>query len=225
MGFLIEKTELNRFVTSDGLVEYFKKNSIEMVDYYSKSTKECLNVSVKNIKTGGFYHLISQNKSNWMRNSPVFVADYKKVGTTIIILAVNMNLIPLQIRTLFFDKFITEKDFEKDSFLKVSFTGIYNELKNIGFEYSLMEFDVSKILIAHKISMSILPKFLISQHPTNTYDPKKLSEIWKSKIGKQAERDAEMQSSSLEDFYNIHFNIDSKYESLKKHIERLRRNL
>jgi len=225
MGFLLEKTDLNRLVNADGLVEYFKKNSIEMVDYYSKSTKECLNISVRNIKPGGFYHLISQNKSNWMRNAPVFVADYKKVGTGIIILAVNMNLIPLQIRALLFDKFITEKDFDKDSFLKVNFNGMYNELKNIGFEYSLMEFDASKIILAHKISLSILPKFLISQHPTNTYDPKKLSEIWKSKIGKQTERDAEMQKSSLEEFYNIHFEIDSKYENLKKHIERIRKNL
>jgi len=38
-----------------------------------------------------------------------------------------------------FDKFITEKDFEKNNFLEVNFQGMYTELLRYGFEYSIQE--------------------------------------------------------------------------------------
>lgn len=222
MGYLIEKTDLNN---GDGLAENFKKNSIELVGMYSKSSDDVQNVRIANIKSGGFYHLTCVNESNWMRNSPVFIVDYRKVADKIIFFGVNLNFIPLEVRILFFDKFISEKDYEKNNFIKATFDGVYSELRSIGFEYALMEFDASKIIFAHKISMYILPKFLISAHPTNKYDPKKLFSIWQSKIEKQAERDSDMKKVLLDDLYDVRKEINEKYDSLKNHIMRLRRNL
>lgn len=225
MGYLIEKTSLKLLLNGNGLVENFHNNSAELVTLYGKSTKDVLNVPIKNILPGGFYHLISTNESNWMRNAPVFIVEYKKIFDKIIFLGINLNFIPLEVRVLFFDKFITEKDFEKDNFIKSSYEGVYNELRSIGFEYSLMEFDASKIILAHKISMYMVPKFLISQHPTNKYDPKKLLEIWNAKISKNKERDNEMKKLIIEDLYNVNKEIDQKYEMLRNHILRVRRNL
>lgn len=225
MGYLIEKTKLKLLLNGNGLVENFHNNSLELAGMYQKSSKDVLSVPIKNITPGGFYHLISANESNWMRYAPVFIVEFKKISNKIIFIAVNLNFIPLEIRVLFFDKFIIEKDFEKDSFIKVNYTGIYNELRSIGFEYSLMEFDASKILFAHKISMDMVPRFLISAHPTNKYDPKKLMEIWNVKISKNKERDEEMKKLSLEDIYNVNTEINNKYDVLKNHIMRVRRNL
>lgn len=225
MGYLIEKTKLKLLLNGNGLVENFHNNSLELAEMYQKSSKDVLSIPIKNITPGGFYHLISVNESNWMRYAPVFIVEFKKISNKIIFIAVNLNFIPLEIRVLFFDKFIIEKDFEKDTLLKVKYTGIYNELRSIGFEYSLMEFDASKILFAHKISMDMVPRFLISAHPTNKYDPKKLMEIWNVKISKNKERDEEMKKLSLEDIYNVNTEINNKYDVLKNHIMRVRRNL
>lgn len=225
MGYLTEKTALKLLVNGNGLVENFQKNSIELVNMYSKTSPDVQVVRIQNIKSGGFYHLTCLNESNWMRNAPVFIVDYRKVSGKIIFFGVNLNFIPLEIRVLFFDKFISEKDFEKNNFIKATFDGVYNELKSIGFEYALMEFDASKIVFAHKISMYMLPKFLISAHPTNKYDPRKLYSIWKTKIETSKQRDQEMQQVMLEDFFNVQKDINDKYVALKDHIMRVRRNL
>lgn len=225
MGYLLEKTTLNLLVNGDGLADNFVKNSIELVEMYSKSSKDVEVTRIANIKTGAFYHLTCINESNWMRNAPVFIVDYRKVSSKIIFFAINLNFIPLQLRALFFDKFISEKDFEQNNFLRTKYQTVYNELKSIGFEYSLMEFDASKIIFAHKISMGILPKFLISAHPTNKYDPSKLFSIWKAKIEKSQQRDEEMKKVILEDFFDTQKDITDKYDQLRNHILRVRRNL
>jgi hypothetical protein len=225
MGYLIEKSKLRNLVTGDGLAEIFIKNSTSLYYEYQKSSDDVMSMSVKKMFPGAFYHITSENESNWMRNSPIFLVDFKKVLTNTILLAVNLNLIPLEVRVLFFDKFISERDFEKNNYLRVSYTKVYEELRSIGFEYALMEFDASKILMCHKISMNKLPTFLLSAHPTNKYDPMKLFSIWKVKLEKSAARDAEMQKANLEDFYDVKKTLDGKYEALKGHIQRIRRNL
>lgn len=239
MGYLIEKTALKLLVNGDGLVDNFIKNSTELAQLYTKSTDDVKVVSSNNVKVGGFYHLVSQNKSNWMRNAPVFVVSQKKnvnfqieedngiikSGVVDLIYAINLNLIPLEVRVLFFDEYISEKDFEKDNFLKVSHEGVSNALKSIGFEYALMPFIKNKIIFSHKISMHMVPKFLIHQHPTNKYDPKKLLQIWESKIQNSNQRDAEMKKAIIDDFTDYKKDVDGKYKLLKEHIMRLRRNL
>jgi hypothetical protein len=225
MGQLSERVKLSLLVNGNGKVENFKNNSLYFYDNYTnKSSDEIRSIDTKNVVPGGFYFLHYQNDSNWMKYSPVFVGDYKKFSNKIIIFALNFNFIPLEIRVLIFDKFIIDKDFERDNLLKVDFEGLYNELRKVGFEYALMEYDASKIVLAHKIKLDLLPRFLYHQHPINKYDPDKLLQIWEAKIEARDQRHKEMMSALISEFYDVKFDISEKYDVLKGHIQRIRRN-
>ena len=153
---LSELVKLNLSVHGKDVVDAFKNNSLYFYDLYTKSTDDFKVVETKDIYPGGFYFLHYNDTSNWMRYSPVFIAGYKKFSNKIIILAINFNFLPMEIRVLLFDKFITKNDFDNDRnniFLKVDYGGVYNELRKLGFEYALMEFDASKVELAHKVSL------------------------------------------------------------------------
>ena len=139
----------------------------------------------------------------------------------IIILGVNFNFIPLELRSSIFDKFITEDNFEDNDVLEVNFKGMYYELLKYGFDYSIQEYNVAQIKIVRQINLEILPRFLYSSHPKNTYDPKKLMEIWETKLASKEERHREIISSILSDFYDISKDISNQYQALKEHISRL----
>lgn len=171
-----------------------------------------------------FYHFEYLDDSNWMKWSPVFVSDFKKVGNKIVFFAVNFNFIPLEVRALIFDKYMIEENFEKNTPLEVSYTGVYDELRRNGFEYSLVEYDASLLNKVHRIHMETVPRFLISQHPKNKYDPKALFNIWKVKIDNRDKRNQEMMKLSTDDFFNFRKEISDKYEVLKKHIQRIHNN-
>ncbi len=224
MGELIERSKLSLLVNGNGVEENYKNNSLWFYDKYSKSSELVQSINVKDIYPGGFYFFHYQDSSNWLKWAPVFVADFKKFSNKIIIFAVNFNFIPLEIRVGIFDKFIQSDDFEKNSLLAVTYQGMYNELKSLGFEYALMEFDALRIERVHRIHLDILPRFCYHQHPMVKYDPKKLIDIWNAKIAKSADRHKEIMSSSLEEFYDIKFDIDEKYKTLKNHIQRIRNN-
>ena len=99
---------------------------------------------------------------------------------------------------------------------------MYLELKSLGFEYALVEYNAIQIVKAHRISVNSLPRFLYSQHPQNKYDPKKLLQIWKSKLGKRAERDNEISQATIDDFFDVTKDISEKFTHLEAHIKRLR---
>jgi hypothetical protein len=105
--------------------------------------------------------------------------------------------------------------------LEVDFKGMYTELLRYGFEYSIQEYNVSQIIQIHRISLNILPTFLYSSHPLNKYDPKKLMEIWESKLANKEKRHQEISLSLLSEFYDVNNEIDSKYQVLRDHIKRL----
>lgn len=225
---LSELVKLNLSVHGKDVVDAFKNNSLYFYDLYTKSTDDFKVVETKDIYPGGFYFLHYNDTSNWMRYSPVFIAGYKKFSNKIIILAINFNFLPMEIRVLLFDKFITKNDFDNDRnniFLKVDYEGVYNELRKLGFEYALMEFDASKVELAHKVSLGLLPRFLYHQHPINKYDPGKLISIWEAKIDKREERHKEMTLAILSEFYDVNNEILEKYNVLKGHIQRIRRNM
>jgi hypothetical protein len=225
MGELVERVKLNLLVNGDGVVDNFKNNSLFFLEKWSKSDDSVKNISVKDIYPGGFYFLQYADSSNWMKFAPVFVTSFKKFDNKIVLLCVNFNFIPIEVRVMIFDKFITEKDFEKDNFLPVDYEGMYNELNRIGFAYALMEFNLSQVFICHKIRLDMLPRFLYSQHPKATYDPKKLIEIWEAKIETRDERHKEMMLATLSDFYDINNEISEKYDLLKGHISRIRSSI
>lgn len=224
MGELLERTKLSLLVNGNGIVDNYKNNSLWFYEQYQKSSDEIKNINVKDLYPGGFYFIHYKDSSNWMKYAPIFVADFKKFSNKIIIFAVNFNFIPMELRVLIFDKFIKAEDFEKNNLLKVSFEGVYNELRSVGFEYALMEFDALNIEIIHRIHLEQLDRFFYHQHPKATYDPKKLISIWQAKIEKREDRHKEMMSSLVEEFYDLNFDINEKYTVLKKHIDRIRAN-
>lgn len=225
MAELSERTKLSILTYGQNVADNFKKNSIYFYNLYSKSVASFKETDVSKIQKGGFYFLHYLDDSNWMKWSPVFVADFKKFSNKIVLFCVNLNLIPLEVRVLLFDDFIKKEDFEKDNFLKVDLEGIYNQLRKLGFEYSLMEYVVSRVKLAHKVSLDLLPRFLYHQHPINKYDPNKLMEIWESKLKDREIRHQEMTVALINEFFDINSEISDKYNSLRTHIERLQRNI
>lgn len=225
---LSELVKINVKTYGNDIVDTFKNNSLYFLDLYNKSIDDFKVIPITEILSGGFYFLTYLDNSNWMKYAPVFVVSYKKLSNKIIIMAINFNFIPLQVRVLLFDKFITQKDFEtdkNDTFLKVDYEGVYNELRKLGFEYALMEFDTSRIELSHRVSLLLLPRFLYHQHPINKYDPGKLMSIWEAKIENREQRHKEMTLAILSDFYDVNNEISEKYDVLKGHIQRIRRNM
>ena len=225
MGELAERVKINLLVNGNGIPDNFKNNSLYFYNKYQSSTPEVTAISVGDIYPGGFYFLHYLDTSNWMQFSPIFVSDYKKFSNKIVIFAINFNFIPIEIRTLIFDKYISEQDFENDNLLKVDYKGVYDELRKLGFEYAMMEFDASRVKLVHKIQLELLPRFLYSQHPKNVYDPKKLIEIWEAKISNRDERHKEMMMASIDEFFDINNDISEKYSVLRNHVSRIRNNM
>lgn len=224
MSELIERTKLSRLVHGKDIVDYYKNNTLFMYEKYKNSDKDCEAISVSDIQKGGFYFFQYMDDSNWMKWSPVFCCDYRKFSNVIIVMGVNFNFIPLELRDKIFDKFITEKDFEKNSFLEVDFKGMYTELLKYGFEYSIQEYNAAQLKQVHRISLELLSRFLYSSYPKNKYDPNKLVEIWEKKLETRDERHAEIIKSILSEFYELDKDISEKYSVLKGHIQRLQKS-
>ena len=225
MGELVDRVGLRMLVDGNGLADNFKNNSLYFYDKYQKSDDLVRAIGVNNIIPGYFYHFHYLDSSNWMMWSPVFVTNYKKVSNQIIIFAVNFNFLPLEIRVYLFDKYMDRQNFEKEAELKVTYEGMYSELKRYGFEYALVEYNAIQIKLVHRIKMDLIPRFLISAHPKNKYDPAKLFEIWQVKIKDRDKRDNEMMQATIDDFFDYKGEISEKYILLKDHIKRIQYNM
>ena len=223
MGILLNK--INDLNTSNGdIVNNFKDISLFFYEKYTKSDDMVKSISVSDMQLGGFYFIHYRDDSNWMEWSPVFTVDFKKFSNLNILFGLNFNFIPLEIRVSIFDKYISEKDFEKNKLLNVNYQGVYKELIKYGFEYSIVEYNLNQINYVHKISMEVLPRFLYSQHPKNIYDPKKLYQIWKSKISTKIERDKEINKMLISDFFKMTNDILKNYNQLESHIDRIQKS-
>jgi hypothetical protein len=225
MSELLERVKLNALVYGNGIAENFKNNSLYFYNKFSQSDKEVTSISVGQMKLGGFYHLHYLDDSNWMKYSPIFTVDFKKLENLIIIIGVNLNFIPIEVRVTIFDKFIKEDDFENDRLLAVSFEGVYNELLKYGFEYSIVEYNAAQIKLVHKINMNSVPRFIYSGHPKNKYDPNKLYEIWTAKLGGRSKRDSEMNKLLMDDFTKASDEISENFKMLKNHIQRVKKSI
>ena len=225
MAELIERVKLSLLANGDGIPENFKNNSLFFYDKYQKSAKDVESVNITDIYPGGFYFFHYRDDSNWMKFSPLFVVSFKKFNDQIVLFALNFNFLPIEIRTMIFDKYILPEDFEKNNFLKVDYQGMYDEVRKLGFEYALMEFNAIQIVRVHRIHLELLSRFLYSQHPKNTYDPNKLNQIWVAKLGNRDQRHKELMSSALNEFYDVNHEISDKYNVMRDHIKRLQTSL
>lgn len=223
MAELLERVKLSNMVNGSNIFDVFKKNSLFLFESLKTTNLDIKAISVKDIKIGGFYFIHYNDKSDWMKYSPIFVVDFKQFNSLNIILAINFNFIPLEIRVSIFDKYIKENDFEKDTYLKVNYQGMYSELIKYGFEYALVEYNILSILLCHKITLNILPRFFYSGHPIIKYDPKKLYGIWLAKIKTRDKRNNELSKSLISDIYNLSNDINENYNQLKDHIKRIQK--
>lgn len=220
MGELLNIIEAK--LKSNSISELYKENTMYFFDTYKKSSKLVLNIPIPKIQLGGFYFLHYEDDSNWMKYSPVFIADFKKFDSLIIIYAINFNFIPLEIRSTIFDKFIIKEDLEKNRLLAVDYEGVYKALLKYGYEYALVEYNLKQVKLVHKIDTSLAPDFIYSGYPINKYDPIKLYSIWKKKLETNEKRHEEMMKAVIKDFYVIEEEMSKDYEALKKHADRVR---
>jgi hypothetical protein len=225
MGELLERVRLSNLVNGDGIADAYKKNSVYFYEKYQRSDQEVEAVSLSRIQAGRFYFFHYLDDSNWMKYSPVFVISIKKFENLMIVMAMNLNFVPLEVRTSVFDNIIIEQNFEKNVALKVDYNGIYQRLRSYGFEYSIVEYNLAQIKLCHLIDMGSIPRFLYAGHPQNRYDPKKLYSIWKAKIKDRDKRDAEMSSALIKDFFEASDEITKNYDVLRGHIQRLQTSL
>ena len=225
MGELLERVKLSNLVNGDGIADAYKKNSLYFYNKYQKSDLEVQAIPLSKIQAGRFYFFHYLDDSNWMKYSPVFVISVKKFENLQIVMAMNFNFVPLEVRTSVFDNIIIEQNFEKDIPLKVDFNGVYQRLRSYGFEYSIVEYNLAQIKLSHKIEMRSVPRFLYAGHPKNKYDAKRLYGIWRAKIKDRDKRDAEMSSALIMDFFEASDEITENYDVLRGHIQRLRTSL
>lgn len=225
MGELLERSNLGKLVYGAGLYENYKNNSFYFYNKYKESDDLVTNISPGAMQMGGFYFLEYLCDSNWMGFSPIFTLQVKKFSNYIILYALNFNFLPIEVRIALFDKFIDESDFEKNKLLEVDFEGVYKELQKFGFEYGIVEYNLSQAKVVHKINMEVVPRFLYSGHPINKYDPKKLYQIWKAKIFNQKNRHEDMMKSSVDDFLKMNEEFETELKSMKDHVIRLKRTI
>jgi hypothetical protein len=112
MAELMERVKLSLLYNGNGIPDNFKiilcSSMISI-----KVCKDVESINTKDIYPGGFYFLHYKDDSNWLKYAPVFMVDFKKFEDKIILLAVNFNFVPIEIRVMLFDKFISKDDFEK----------------------------------------------------------------------------------------------------------------
>src|ERR1035437_3481647 len=157
MGLLLQTLK-----SKGNIVTQYKDNTNFFGQAYSQNSADGVKtVSKGKMQIGRFYFLHYADDSNWMQFSPIMAVGLKRLNNMFIIQAINLNFIPLQIRSLFFDKFL--KDFEKeDQFNWVTYKNVYAELLKIGYEYALVEYNFAMIHLVHKIDLHVIDRFLYS---------------------------------------------------------------
>lgn len=220
MGELADIAKLEKLVRED-----YYKNSDYFARKYTKSDDEVTSVQLSSIQFGSFYFLHYNDDSNWMKYSPIFAVSFKKVNNLIILYGINLNFIPIELRIQLFDKFIDKRNFEKDIPLSVDLKGVYTELLKFKLEYALVEYVLQNVLLAHRIKMSSVPRFLYSGHPVNKYDPKKLYSIQMAKSADRSKRHDEMSKLLMSDLIEINEEISDKFDVLKSHVKRVQNNI
>lgn len=221
MGVLIDMIKSDSKGSS--IPKYFKDNTQMMYNKYRKPDDTVKSIPIKNMAEGRFYFLIYKDESNWMQYSPIFFTDYKKFDNKIIAYGVNMNFLPLDIRSGFFDQFINNLE-DNYQLKSVTFEGTYKQLIKVGWEYSLVEYDLSRLVQVYEIDIQILCNFLYSTYPKVKYNPEKLYDIWKKKLSTKEARHQEMITQLSTDFYKVTDEIREKYDELSNHLKRVERN-
>lgn len=225
MGILRDKLQE---LTKVGIPKFFKDNSLSYYQLYkSPDNDKVIPCGISDIHNGGIYFLYYKDESNWMQLSPILCADVRDKR---IVFGANLNFLPLEIRLELFDDMVIELDNNNKQsegfppFHFLNFEKVYKKLIRLGFEYAIVEYDLTRIIQVFKIKYGELPNWIYSQHPKNIYDPIKLYSIWSSKLENRPERHKELINKLVEDFYNVTDELIDNSTTLKGHFQRLQRN-
>jgi len=222
MGILIDAVNIE---SSNNIVQYFKDNTTELYNNYMNPDGKLIKVTpVSKMIHGRFYFMNYYDESNWMQYSPIFFVDHKEFDGKIIGYGINMNFIPLEIRTGIFDKYLDDLE-DENQFVNINFESAYKMLLKVGYEYALVEYNMEQVARSYSVSIELLPKFLYSTWPSIKYDPLNLYKIWMKKIETRDERHQEIIAMQASDFYEATDEIKEQYTSLKGHLQRIQRNL
>lgn len=228
MGELIDVIENQ---SKGNIVSYYKENTTLLYNYYKginphpdMAPKYAVKpLPISKMTDGTFYFMTYKDESNWMQYSPIFFVDWKEFEGKIIGYGVNLNFIPFEVRAAIFDEMLPNLE-EEDQINGISFEDMYKRLLRVGYEYSLVEYDIERIESVFHISVHILPRFLYSSHPKNKYDPKKLYSIWIKKLETRELRHQEIISQLADDLFKTTEEIEMKYDALSDHMKRFKRN-
>lgn len=218
MGVLSK--QIKEQLGSMSIPDFYKNNTILFLNKFKNPDDKCNIVPISDIFIGGVYFILYLDDSNWMKYSPVFVVEYKMRK---MIFGVNFNFLPLEIREAFFDKILINLT-DNQQMLNISLELVYKQLIRFGFEYSIVEYDISRIKAVYHIDISMLSNFIYSGHPKNKYDPNKLYSIWEKKLSTKEARHKEMTQTVLSDFYEVKKDLLDEMSVLKEHFNRFKRN-
>lgn len=221
------KNKIEELLKNRNEAEFFKENSMSLYDDFKKGNGDVNIIPVSKMYKGGVYFLLYQDESNWMKYSPILAADIRDKR---IIFGINFNFLPLDIRVDVFDNITTSMEDNNDQgkgttpYNQITFEKAYKLLLRHGFEYAIVEYDISRIERVYEIEYDAVSYFVYSQYPSNIYDPIKLYSIWEAKLEKRPERHQEMIVKLVKDFYDVTDELIDSSEALKGHFQRLKRN-
>jgi hypothetical protein len=228
MGELREKIKQN-IKKDSGISSHYKKNSLKFFELYNNPDNEIVqSINLSEMNIGGIYFMYYKDESNWMRYSPILMADHRDKR---LIFGVNLNFLPLEQRSNLFESLIVDVNHlnnkqpsNTEPFKFIDFEMVYKKLIRFGFEYSLVEYSLDRIVGVFRINFINLDEWIYSGHPKNIYDPVKLYDIWSKKIKNRPERHKELITKLVEDFYNVTDELIEESNVLKDHLKRLKRN-
>lgn len=225
MGVLRSKIQE---LTKNGVPTFFKENCMTYYNLYKSPDMDIVKPSpISNMYNGGIYFIYYKDESNWMKLSPILCADIRDKR---IIFGINLNFLPLEIRMDLFDGIVSNLEDNNNQsngmtpFHFLNFETAYKLLLRRGFEYAIVEYDMSRIVQVFEIKYENLPTWIYSQHPKNIYDPIKLYQIWSVKLKDRPERHKDLINKLVEDFYNVTDELIDNSTALKGHFKRLQRN-
>lgn len=204
-------------------------NSEFIINSLNNSTNFIKPINLTAIEKGKFYFIfydINGKTSNMEKFNPLFVIDWVDKNNTRFLYGVSINFIPINIRVVFFnmlcnfnlDSIEKNMDLTLDKeygFKEIDFTNIYKLLYNIGFEWSIRQFDITKINKVYSISTNVLTKFItMSTAKLTGVNDGKIIEIWNKKIQEQEERHKKIIDELLGDYKNMEKELNKTYTTL-----------
>lgn len=195
---------------------------------------------LRNLERGKFYFImydLNGKTSRMEKFNPLFIVDWFDLQGTRMIYGVSSNFMPITIRTVFFNNIcnhnlkIIEENLKKDytkqqAFTGINFANIYKLLYNIGFEWSIRQFDAKKIHKVFEVSTNVIDKFLTMNTQKMTgVDEGKLMDIWQKKILEQEKRHTKILKEILEDFKEMDAELSKTYETLDTRNNNLQQSL